>query len=224
MNRKGMAIISLALVIAMVGIAVWVANRVPGAARLPIHWDAAGHPNGFAGKWTALLLPAAITAAISILFYLLPAIEPREQHLQRSWGLVIAAWAGILLVNSLIELTVVCAALHWVTPVIATMLVGVGILFMMIGNQLGKSRSMFLVGIRTPWTLSSEEIWIKTHRLGGKLTMAAGLIMVVVALAPVPVRAVPKLVIGLVVLMAGVPVIYSYLLWRRERAAHQPSA
>jgi uncharacterized membrane protein len=218
-----MGIVSLVLVIAMIGIAVWVAGLVPDGARLPVHWDYNGNPNGFAGKWTALLIPPVMTAALSLLFYFLPAIEPREQHLQRSKGLVLAAWAGLLIVMVLIDLTVVGGALHWAISVQALMLVGVGLMYMLIGNQLGKSRSMFLVGIRTPWTLSSEEVWIKTHRLGGKLTMAAGLIMIAAAFAPLPGRAVPGLVMGLVVVMVGVPVLYSYVLWRRERASGQPS-
>jgi uncharacterized membrane protein len=223
MNRKSMGLVSLVLVIAMVAIAVWVAGQVPDAARLPIHWDYNGHPNGFAGKWTALLLPAGMSGALSLLFYFLPAIEPRRENLQRSQGLVFAAWAGLLIVMLLIDLTVVAGALHWALSVQAVMLVGVGLMFAAIGNQLGKSRSMFLVGIRTPWTLSSEEVWIKTNRLGGKLMMAAGLVMMVTAFAPLPGRAVPSLVIGLVVVMVGVPIVYSYLLWRRERGAGQVS-
>jgi uncharacterized membrane protein len=132
---------------------------------------------------------------------------------------VIAAWAGILLVMIIVELMEVAGALHWSLPVQSFMLAGVGLMFVLIGNQLGKSRSMFLVGIRTPWTLSSEEVWIKTHRLGGKLTMAAGLIMIVAAFLPVPGWAVPMLVVGLTVVMAGIPVVYSFILYRRERAS-----
>ena len=224
MNRKSMGIASLVLVIAMIGIAVWVAGLVPNGASLPIHWDANGNPNGFAGKWTALLMPAGITTAVSLLFYFLPAIEPRGEHLERSRGLVIAAWAGILLVMIIVELMAVAGALRWALPVQGLMLAGVGLMFVLIGNQLGKSRSMFLVGIRTPWTLASEEVWIKTHRLGGKLMMGAGLIMIAAAFLPIPGWAIPVLIIGLTVVMAGVPVVYSYLLWRRERTAGQPSA
>ena len=223
MNRKSMGLVSLVLVIVMVAIAVWVAGQVPDGASLPIHWDANGNPNGFAGKWTALLMPAGITAAVSLLFYFLPVIEPRESHLQKSKGLVIAAWAGILLVMMIVELMAVAGALHWALPVQSLMLVGVGLMFVLIGNQLGKSRSMFLVGIRTPWTLSSEEVWIKTHRLGGKLMMFAGLIMVAAAFLPIPGWAVPILIIGLVTVMAGVPIVYSYILWRREQASGQAS-
>jgi uncharacterized membrane protein len=101
------------------------------------------------------------------------------------------------------------------------MLVGVGLMFTLIGNQLGKSRSMFLVGIRTPWTLSSEEAWTKTNRLGGKLMMAAGLVMIVAAFAPLPGSEVPGLVIAVVAVMVGVPVVYSYVLWKREQSTPQ---
>jgi uncharacterized membrane protein len=224
MNRKTMGLVSLVLVIAMVLAAVWVAGRVPDGASLPIHWDANGHPNGYAGKWTALLMPAVMTAVLSLVFYLLPAIEPREQHLERSQGLVLAGWGGVLVVNCIVELIVAAGALHWAIPVTPLMLMGMGLLLILIGNQLGKSRSMFLVGIRTPWTLSSEEVWIKTHRLGGKLMMAAGLLIAAAAFLPVSARAIPLLVMVIVAVMAGVPVVYSYILWRRERAARQTSA
>ena len=55
-----------------------------------------------------------------------------------------------------------------------------------IGNQLGKSRSMYLIGLRTPWTLASEEVWIKTHRLAGKLMIAGGLIAIAAAALALP--------------------------------------
>jgi len=71
--------------------------------------------------------------------------------------------------------------------------------------------------------LSSEEVWIKTHRLGGKLMMTAGLIMVIAAFLPLQGWTARLLVFGLVAVMAGVPIVYSYILWRRERAAGQPS-
>jgi uncharacterized membrane protein len=78
---------------------------------------------------------------------------------------------------------------------------------------------MYMVGIRTPWTLASEEVWIKTHRLGGKLMVASGLVIILGSLM-MPSYLLPVLMIGLVVTIAVVPVAYSYLLWKREAAAH----
>lgn len=217
MSRRSMAILSLVVVIAMIAIAVWVASLVPAGAALPIHWDATGNPNGYAGKWKALLLPPAMTVLVSLLFYFLPVLEPRNEHLQRSQGLVLAGWGGLILVNIVVELTVVSGALHWAVPVTTLMLAVIGLLFVLIGNQLGKSRSMFLVGIRTPWTLSSEEVWIKTHRLGGKLMVGAGVVLAFAGFVPLPPRVIPMLVIALIVVIAAIPVAYSYVLWRREQ-------
>src|SRR5688500_13298164 len=89
-------------------------------------------------------------------------------------------------------------------------------MLVMIGNQLGKSRSMYLVGIRTPWTLASEEVWIRTHRLGGKLMVAGGLFMVVAALLPIPTEALAGTILAVILVAALVPILYSWLLWRRE--------
>ena len=98
----------------------------------------------------------------------------------------------------------------------ATLIVGgIGLFFMILGNQLSKSRQMYMIGIRTPWTLADPNIWIATHRLGGKLTMIAGLVWLVAAIAGwVGAAAAPILI--LVMIAAGlVPVVYSYLLWRK---------
>jgi uncharacterized membrane protein len=94
---------------------------------------------------------------------------------------------------------------------------------MLIGNQLGKSRSMYLIGLRTPWTLASEEVWIKTHRLCGKLMVAGGLAMVATALLPVPSGLLATVCAAVILVSAGVPILYSFLAWRRERSADQAS-
>jgi uncharacterized membrane protein len=94
----------------------------------------------------------------------------------------------------------------------------IGLVLVLIGNQLGKSRSMYMVGIRTPWTLASEDVWIQTHRLGGKLMVLGGLLIVAASFLPIPSGLLAGLFGTLIALIAGVPIVYSYLLWRRERA------
>jgi uncharacterized membrane protein len=58
----------------------------------------------------------------------------------------------------------------------------VGLMIAMLGNWMGKLRRNFYIGIRTPWTLANEVVWEKTHRLGGKLFVAAGLISAITGL------------------------------------------
>lgn len=222
MTRKGLAMLSLVLVVAMLAISLAVGSRLPADLRLPAHWNLAGEVDSWAPKWRALLLPPGITAAVSLLFWFLPALEPRSKGLERSQGLYLWGWAALLLVGVAIEFVLVGVALHWPVPANQIVLGAVGLMLILIGNQLGKSRSMYLIGLRTPWTLASEEVWIKTHRLAGKLMVGGGLLMFAGSLLPMPSGIYATLFASVLGVAAGVPVVYSYLLWRRERRA-QPS-
>jgi uncharacterized membrane protein len=93
--------------------------------------------------------------------------------------------------------------------------IGIGLLFVVMGNFLGKTRSSWLFGIRTPWTLSSERSWQRTHRLGGYLFMALGLAMVLSALL-LPPQAFVWLILGGLLGTVAVLVGYSYLVWRDD--------
>jgi uncharacterized membrane protein len=90
-----------------------------------------------------------------------------------------------------------------------------GLLFVLVGNYLGRIESNWFLGIRTPWTLSSDTVWRKTHRTAGWLFVVAGLGVAAVG-AVRPVGFVPLLAIA-AALVAGVPMVQSYVLWRREK-------
>ena len=217
MTRRGLTAASIALVAAMLIASIGVGIGLPAEARLPVHWSAAGEVDGDAPKWVALLFTPVLTAALSLLFYVLPAIEPRSRGLERSQGLYLWGWAALLFMQAVIELVILATALGRSVPVPDVVVGALGVMLVLIGNQLGKSRSMYLIGVRTPWTLASEEVWIKTHRLGGKLMVLAGLLMVAASALPFSPEA-----RGLAVMLFGgtaviVPVAYSYALWHRER-------
>jgi uncharacterized membrane protein len=219
MTRKRLSIASIIVVLAMLAVAAWVGSMLPANAQLPTHWGMDGKPDALSDKWTALLMPALIAGGVSALMHLLPALEPRKDGLERSQGLYLASWGGLLVLMSLVQLAVVATAFRW--PVTSTSLIlgGAGLLFILIGNQLGKSRSMYLVGIRTPWTLASEEVWIKTHRLAGKLMVPGGAVLALAAVLPLTPGAIAALLFAVIVAIAAVPILYSYILWRREQAA-----
>jgi len=222
MTRKTMTTASFAAVAAMLLVSLFVGSGLPDDIRLPTHWNLAGEPDSYASKWIALLMPPAIVGAVSLLFHFLPALEPREKGLERSQGLYLWGWAAILFMGLVIELVLVATALGWRLPVNKIMVAACGVMIAVIGNQLGKSRSMYLIGLRTPWTLASEEVWIRTHRLGGKLMVLGGIIMFAAALLPLPSGLLGTIVVAVIAAAAGVPFVYSLLLWRREKAA-QPS-
>jgi uncharacterized membrane protein len=217
MTRNRLAILSLLFVAAALAASLVAAGRLPPDARLPIHWDLAGQPNSYAGKWPALLLPPGLAAIMSLVFYALPALEPRLRNFERSLGVYHWVWAAALILCASIELVDLSTAFGWGWRVDRLILATIGIMFVLIGNQLGKSRSMYLVGIRTPWTLASEEVWVRTHRLGGKLMVVCGLALMASPFLGLSVRLLLPLLTVLIALTVSVPVFYSWLLWRRER-------
>jgi uncharacterized membrane protein len=223
MNRKSLGLASALIVLTMLGSGLIVGNQIPAAVELPIHFGIDGEPDRMAGKWTALLTPAAVAGLVSLLFYAMPALEPKEQGLSRSQGLYLWGWAAVLMIFAVVQLAVVSEALGWGIPINHLVTAGMGAALIMIGNQLGKSRRMFLIGLRTPWTLASEEVWIKTHRLGGKLMVAGGAAMIAAALLPLPSGLLATVAMAVIVVAALIPAVYSYFLWRQEKQQGQPS-
>ncbi len=222
MTRTGLAIATAILAAVMLSSAIMAGGTLPPEVELPIHWNIIGEPDRFADKWTALLMPTLLVVLCGFLFYFLPALEPRKRGLARSQGLYLWGWAGLLLVSATIQLAVLSAGLGWNMPVPRLIGGSIALLLILVGNQLGKSRSMYMVGIRTPWTLANEEVWVKTHRLAGRLMVAGGVATLAVVLLPLSgtVRAlVLGIVIGTVVL---VPIVYSFLLWRRTERPDEP--
>jgi uncharacterized membrane protein len=217
-TRKRMMQASAILVIVMLIAALAVASPLPAGMQLPVHWNIHGAPDRFADKWIALLGPGVVTGILATFFYFLPAMEPRKAGLAQSRPLYLWGWAAALMLAVLLQVVFVLTAWGWAVPVTRIFAGAVGLMLILVGNQLGKSRSMYMVGIRTPWTLASEEVWIKTHRLGGKLAVAGGIAVIVAALA-----AVSNWLLFGILAMAGLiasigPIVYSFILWRRENA------
>ncbi len=219
MNRNLLGGISAALVVAMALVALVAGMNLPADLRLPIHWDLTGAPDDWADKWTALFMPAGITGLLSLLFWFLPMLEPRARNFSRSQGLYLWGWAALLLLGAAIQLVVLSTAFDWGIPGNHLVIGACGLIFLIIGNQLGKSRSMYMIGLRTPWTLASEEVWVRTHRLAGKLMALGGLVIIVAALLPLPSGLLATIFGVTIGIAAAVPIVYSYLLWRRERAS-----
>lgn len=223
MTRKTLLIASIIIVAALLTAGAFVGLSIPGDVRLPTHWGLNGEPDRFADKWTALLIPGALVGCLSILLYFLPALEPRRQGFQRSQGLYLWTWAALLIFGVAMQLAVVGVALGWTVHGTSFVFAGLGAMLVLIGNQLGKSRSMYLIGIRTPWTLASEEVWMKTHRLAGKLMVGGGLLLAGAAFLPLPSGVIATIMLVVVAGAVLVPAIYSFVLWRGEQRDDQAS-
>jgi uncharacterized membrane protein len=90
-------------------------------------------------------------------------------------------------------------------------------LFIVIGNLLPRARPNWFVGIRTPWTLSSDRVWEKTHRFGGRVFVAGGILITIAGFLLV--QWAHAVLFTVVLLCAASVLIYSYLEWKREQPA-----
>jgi uncharacterized membrane protein len=203
------SLVCLILVVASFAFAGVLYGRLPDP--VPTHWGVHGQVNGWMPKpWGAFMLPLSV-AGTWLLFAVLPRISPRGYRIERFarvYGILQLSLVGLLfLVTCAALLAAVGVPMHIDRLVPAS----VGVLFAVLGNYLGKVTKNFFVGIRTPWTLASDEVWLRTHRLGGRLFVLAGLVVFVSGLlggGVVPLVAAAGLA-GLV------PVVYSYLAYRR---------
>jgi uncharacterized membrane protein len=119
---------------------------------------------------------------------------------------------------SVIHAAIVLATLGVKVPMGETVLTLVGFLFMVIGNYSGKVRSNFFMGIRTPWTLSSELSWNKTHRLVGRMFLLVGAVIAILAWID-SLLALGFLLAGIVAILT-VAMVYSHKIWKEDTKAH----
>ena len=194
-------------------------NLVPEGLQLPIHWNASGEVDRMTNAATALIMPPVLMVASLLILTVLKHLEPRKENLTHSLTAARAIIASVVVLLAIIEAGYVAIILGVEFEMHKVILASVGLVLMVAGNFMSKTRSNFFIGIRTPWTLSSDEVWRKTHRLGGKLFMLAGVITMLVA--PFANNELLKLVIPVVVVPAAlIPVGYSWWLWREEQKKH----
>jgi uncharacterized membrane protein len=204
----GCALLAVAAVIASA--VAW--PRLPDPT--PVHWNLAGEADGFGSRWGLALLGPVLTLTFLGLFVAIPIIGPWRKAFEESSAVynrivlvLVAMMAGIhvaLLYSAASESARMTPAL----PVI----IGVSLAF--IGNAFGKIRRNFYVGIRTPWTIASEEVWERTHRAGGRLFVVHGILCAATALL-VPLWVCFIILIGGVVAIAIWSVVYSLMLYRK---------
>jgi uncharacterized membrane protein len=202
-------LLSVGLVVLSFVLSAALYSRLPES--IPTHWNAGGEADGFTPKpWGPFVLPL-VMAGVSLLLVVLPRISPRGYRMERFRAVFEIIQAAILAFLFLLNVLVLLAGIGAPVPMDRAIHAGTGLLFVILGNFMGKLTKNFFVGIRTPWTLASDEVWLRTHRLGGKLFVLAGIGLFVSGLLGG--GAIPLL--AAVAVAAGIPVVYSYVIYRR---------
>jgi uncharacterized membrane protein len=180
-----------------------------------MHWNIQGEADRFGSKEEALLFAPAIAALLTLIFVFLPLFDPRRANIAASYKFWNATAIGAVALLAYIHVLMVLAALGRPIDITGYLVPALALLFIVIGNYISKTRSNFFAGVRTPWTLSSDYSWNKTHRLAGLLFVGAGLAGLVASFAiGGPIALV--VLIGCVLAAALIPVVASYFYWRAD--------
>ncbi|RLM67145.1 SdpI family protein [Halorubrum sp. Atlit-26R] len=202
--------IAAVFVVFSAGVSILAAPSLP--EQMVSHWNAAGQPDGTMSKTVSLALIPGLSAVLLCVFALLPRIDPLGENIAEfrsyyDWFVVV--FTGYML---LIHAGIVAFNLGYKFDFTALILIGVAGLFYYSGVLLSNAEPNWFVGIRTPWTLSSDVVWRRTHDLGGrlfKLTAASTLVGLAFHEYALYFLLVPAL------LTAAITMIYSFLLYRR---------
>src|SRR5579872_2159905 len=182
--------------------------------RVPIHWNAAGQVNGYASKWFNLFYPLMSIVTVGLVRGIM-AISPRldRQGYRTNLKFANIFIAGVVLLLLILQLAATAIAMNMPVDMTFVITLALSLLFIVIGNFLGKiRRNLSGIGIRTPWTLANDTVWERTHRLGGWLFVAVGLLGLVCSFIPA-IRLIS--IIGGVLLVSVITVVYSYIVYQR---------
>ncbi|HEX9332267.1 MAG TPA: SdpI family protein [Anaerolineales bacterium] len=196
------------------GLVLW--NRLPD--QMASHWNANDQVNGYISRfWGVFLLPL-ITLGMFLLFLVVPSIDPLKANIaqfRKAFNLFTVLIAAFMIY--LYGLTLAWNLGFTNFKMSGAMLPAIGLLFIFIGFMLRQAKRNFFIGIRTPWTLSSDNVWNETHRVGAVLFMISGVLAFIggffggttafwMMLVPI---------IGSTIFL----LVYSYVLYQREMKA-----
>lgn len=202
------------LSITLLTLVAWLIALPHLPATMPIHWGANGEADGFATKINAMILTVGIMVLIYFIIAFVPRIDPRKEnykYFSKTYNILLNA---VLLLFFFVNMSTILQGLGYNVPMSYIAPIMAGLVFIIIGNYLQRVRSNYFMGIRTPWTLSNETVWKKTHRLSGKLFFIGGLLILISAFLPDGYKSV--IMWGSIVLCVAIPYLYSYVAYKKE--------
>jgi len=179
------------------------------------HWNFSGQPDGYAPKTFMAFFFPILLLVMYLLFLIFPYLDPQKKRYQEFAPTYHLFKSLIMLVLFIVYILAGLYNLGYQINIAYTISLVIGLMMIVMGKYLDRIKFNWFMGIRTPWTLSSENVWNRTHRLGGRLLMIFGLVLIIMPYLP-PSLALAAFIAGLLLLLAGTT-IYSYLIFRQEK-------
>jgi len=193
---------------------IW--NQLP--EQVPTHFGLDGEADDWSSKFLLILVPAGLGIGIYLFMYIIPALDPKKKIEQMGDKYDSFRFALTLFFSVLgTYLIYITDAGSIKNPNVLFAMIGV--ILAVLANYFQTVRPNYFIGFRTPWTLESENVWKKTHRLGGKLWISGGLLISILAFLIKSTHTF-FIIFGVIVfLMAAIPVVYSYIEFQKEKNA-----
>ncbi|MFZ5596430.1 MAG: SdpI family protein [Bacillota bacterium] len=196
---------------AMIAASIVVYPHLP--ERVPVHWNAAGGVDRYGSRFTGAFAIPLLTVGIYAGMLLMPLIDPKRANYGRFLTAYRAIRAGLVVFLALLYGATMAVSLGYPINISRVVPFALGLLFILTGNFLTQIRFNYFTGIRTPWTLASEEVCRKTHRFGGFIFVIAGVVTVLAAFLPAPVNF--AVAVGSIMAAAVASFVYSAVIYKK---------
>lgn len=180
---------------------------------VPSHWNISGQVDGYMSKTAHVFFMPTVVLGLYMLLSIAPVIDPKPESYERFRGVYEAFRVIFVLIFSTLYMATTLYALGILVSISKLTMLIIGLMFIFLGNYMGKIRHNYTFGIKTPWTLANEEVWNKTHRISGPLWVIAGFVWILSLFLEEKVGF--FLSMGSIFAVTIFGFIYSYLLFRR---------
>ena len=202
----------MAAVLASFAISLYFYEQMPD--KVATHWGLSGKADGYSGKVFGSFFVPVLLVIMSVLLYYIPFIDPLRANVAKFRE----HFDRFILVFALFMLYVHILSIYWNLgnefDFGQFMLPGFAALFIEVGSLIGHAKRNWFIGIRTPWTLSSERVWDKTHKVGGDLFKATGILSLLGVFFP---QIGFIVIIGMALAIAAWSLVFSYVEFRKEQ-------
>ena len=191
-------------------------NSLP--EKVPMHWNYKGEIDDWGTKYSLLGLIFLLPVLTYVLMLVIPKINPKKR-IELMGGKYYQIKFVLVGFMSVLAIYIIHSSNSQTLSSPSIVLVLIGLLFMALGNYFKVIKQNYFLGIKTPWTLVSEEVWKLTHILAGKLWIVGGLLIVIFSLV-IPEDINFYLFIIITAIITIVPIVYSYLIFRKLKKSN----
>lgn len=207
--KKEIPFLAIALIPFAYLIYIW--NRLP--EKVPMHWNGAGEIDRYGDKKELLVTLFMLVGITYFVFLIIPSIDPKQKLQNMGNKLNNLRMILTLFMSGLAVFILYSVQQKTSNPAFVFSIIG--LLFAFLGNYFKTIKPNYFIGIKTPWTLENEEVWKKTHLMGGKLWFVGGLLMALTFVLPNKIQFYTFM--GIVAVITIVPIVYSYLEFKKTK-------